>query len=142
MTALLGIYLLMAVVSMFTDEFYYVTVGNQFVRGPLLALGLLPLAIALVLNIIGTIKRRKKLSKKYFIGLLVYLIPMTVAMIVHMFIAIEIIVVFCMALFALVMYGFILSDNIEQFMRQQKKLPINKQELWCFKCARILSATQ
>ena len=122
MTALLGIYLLMSVVSMFTDVFYYVTADNQFVRGPLLALGLLPLAIGLVLNIIGTIKRRKKLSKKYFTGLLVYLIPMTVAMIVHMFIAIEIIVVFCMALFALVMYGFILSDNIEQFMRQQKKI--------------------
>ena len=65
MTALLGIYLVMTVVSIYTDVFYYVTADNRFVRGPLLALGLLPLAIVLVLNIIGTIKRRKKLSKRF-----------------------------------------------------------------------------
>ena len=81
-----------------------------------------PLALMLLLNLMGTIKRQKQLSKKYYIGLMVYMLPMFVAMLVHMFIAIEVFVVAGMALFALIMYGIILSDNVEQFMRQQQKI--------------------
>ena len=119
---LLFAYYVITTVAQFTDVYFYVTPDNGFVRGPLWALSLMPMAAILIVNIAGVIRRRKKLSKKYFSGLLLYLIPMTLTMILHMFIAIEIFVVSGMALFALIMYGLILSDNVEHYMNQQREI--------------------
>lgn len=121
-TALLGVYLVIMVVSQFTDVFFYVTADNEFVRGLLWAVAMAPMAAMIILNIIGAVRRRKKLSKKYFSGLMIYMVPMAVAVILHMFIEIDVFVVSCMALFALIMYGLILSDNIDQYTRQQREI--------------------
>lgn len=121
-TALSGVYLIMLIVAQFTDFFYYVTADNQFFYGPLYALSVSPLLLILFLNIAGTIMRRKSLSKKYFGGLLSYLLLMSATVLVHMFVQIEIFVVFGMALYALIMYGLILSDNMDHYMRQQRQI--------------------
>lgn len=120
--ALLGAYFAVVVASQFTDIFYYVTSDNVFFRGPLWALMMAPLVAILLLNVAAVIRRRKRLSKKYFIGLLVHMIPMTATMILHMFLEIEVFVVTGMALFALIMYGLILSDNVEHYLRQQREI--------------------
>ncbi|MBR1748143.1 MAG: histidine kinase [Clostridia bacterium] len=120
--ALLGVYLVMVIVAQFTDVFYSVTEDNQFIRGKLWALSMAPMVAIMLLNVVALIRRRKKLSQKYFIGLFVYMIPMMIAMIIHMFISIEVFVVAGIALFALVMYGFILTDNVEKYMRQQREI--------------------
>lgn len=119
---LLVIYFALLLVAQFTNAFYYVTSDNQFFYGPFYSLSLVPMILILLLNILGTIKRRKVLSKKVFISLLIYLVPMTAMLIVHTFVAIEIFVVFGMALFAFIMYGLILSDNLEEYMRQQREI--------------------
>ena len=120
--AMLGAYFVMVVVSQFSDAFYYVTSDNRFFRGRLWALSMAPMAAILLLNVAAVVRRRKKLTKKYFVALLVYLIPMSAAMIIHMFVSIEIFVVAGMALFALIMYSLILSDNVEQYMKQQQEI--------------------
>ena len=120
--ALWGEYFVLVIVAQFTDDFYYVTQDNQFFRGPLFALLMLPLAVIMILNIASTIYRRHKLSKRYFVALLVYMVPMTAALIIHMFVSVELFVVFCMALFALLMYGMIISDNMIQYTRQQREI--------------------
>ena len=120
--ALLGVYFAIVVAAQFTEVFFYVTEDNVFVRGQLWAASLAPMAAILILNLIGAVRRRKKLSKKYFIGLLIYMIPMTITVILHMFIAIEVLVVLGMALFALIMFGLILSDNVEHDMDQQREI--------------------
>jgi len=121
-TALSGVYFVMLIASQLMDVFYYVTADNQFFYGPLYALSVSPLLLVLFLNIAGTIMRRKMLSKKYFVGLLSYLLLMSVTVLVHMFIPVEIFVVFGMALYALIMYGLILSDNMDHYMRQQRQI--------------------
>ena len=120
--ALSGVYLITPIIAPFTDIFYYVTADNQFFYGPLYALSVSPLLLILFINTAGTIRRRKSLSKKYFGGLLSYLLLMSVTVLVHMFIPVEIFVVFGMALYALVMYGLILSDNMDHYMRQQRQI--------------------
>lgn len=120
--ALLGLYFIMLVASQYIDAFSYVTADNQFFRGPLWALGLFPVVVTLLLNIIAVFRRRKKLSKKYYIGLLVYLLPMTVALSVHLFLSVDFFIVFGMSLFALIMFGLILTDNEEKFIRQQQEI--------------------
>ena len=122
MIALLGVYFAFLIIAQFTDVFYYVTPDNRFFYGPLYKLSLVPLVLIMLLNITGVIIRRKKLSKKHFTALLIYLLPMTAAIILHMFISVELFVVFGMALFAMIMFGLILSDNMEQYKKQQQEI--------------------
>ena len=122
MTALLCVYFAILIAAQFTDVFYYVTDDNRFFYGPLYKLSLVPLVLIMLLNIVGVIIRRKKLSNKHLVALLVYLIPMSAAIIVQMFINVELFVVFGMALFAIIMFVLILSDNMEQYMRQQQEI--------------------
>ena len=121
-TALLGVHVIMMLTTLFTDVVYCVTPDNRFIRGPLWALWMIPLVLIMIINIAGVIKRRKKLSKRFFIALIVYLLPMTAAIIVHMFISVEVFVIFGMALFAMIMFALILSDNIEQYTKQQRQI--------------------
>ena len=121
-TAVEGIYIISLIAAQFMDAVYYVTDDNRFFRGPLWALWLVPLVVIMLLNIAGVIRRRKKLSKKYFIALLVYLVPMTAAIILHMFISVELYIIFGMALLAMMMFVLILMDNMEQFARQQQEI--------------------
>ena len=118
----MGIYIGVLIATQFTTAFYYVTPNNHFFRGPLWWLWLTPLVLIMICNIAGVIKRRKKLSKKVFIALLVYLLPMTAAIIAHMFISVELFVIFGMALFALIMFILIISDHIEQYTRYQREI--------------------
>ena len=122
MTALLCVYLAFLIIAQFTDVFYYVTPDNRFFYGPLYGLSLVPFVLILLLNIAGVIIRRKKLSKKHFTALLIYLLPMTAAIILHMFVSVELFVIFGMALFAMIMFGLILSDNMEQYAKQQQEI--------------------
>ncbi len=122
MIALLGVYFAFLIIAQFTDVFYYVTPDNRFFYGPLYNLSLVPLVLIMLLNITGVIIRRKKLSKKHFTALLIYLLPMTAAIILHMFISVELFVIFGMALFAMIMFGLILSDNMEQYKKQQQEI--------------------
>ena len=120
--AVMGVDIAVLLVAPFTDIFYIVTPDNYFFRGSLWFLWMSPLVLIMILNIAGVIRRRKKLSKKYLIALLVYLLPMAAVIIVHMFISVELYVVFCMVLFALVMFSLILSDNMEQYASQQQEI--------------------
>ena len=122
MIALMGVYVAFLIVAQFTDVFYYVTPDNRFFYGPLYKLSLVPLVLIMLLNIAGIIIRRKKLSKRHFAAFLIYLLPMTVAIILHMFVSVELFVIFGMALFAMIMFGLILSDNMEHYARQQQEI--------------------
>ncbi|MBQ3264139.1 MAG: histidine kinase [Ruminococcus sp.] len=76
----------------------------------------------MILNIAGLIRRRKKLSKRVFTALLIYLVPTAVFIIMFMFADVEILVSFWMVLCALTMFGLVLMDNVEQYMRQQREI--------------------
>ena len=124
--ALLAVYYIMFIAGQFMDAVYYVTPDNHYIRGPLFALWLSPLVVISILNLAGLIKRRDKLSKRYFVALLLYLLPMTISLFFHMFFEAEVYVVLCMVLFALIMFVLILSDNMDQFMRQQREIARQK----------------
>ena len=124
--ALLAVYYIMFIAGQFMDAAYYVTPDNHYIRGPLFALWLSPIVVISILNLASLIKRRDKLSKRYFVALLLYLLPMTISLFFHMFFEAEVYVVLCMVLFALIMFVLILSDNMDQFMRQQREIARQK----------------
>ena len=109
-------------VAQFTDFIYYVTPDNQFFRGSWYFIIIVPMIGLIIANIIGTIIYRKKLTKKNFIAFLVYLIPLMVVMTVHIFVSVFLFIIIAVCISALSMFAIILTDQVEQYMRQQREI--------------------
>lgn len=126
---LFAILFLVLVSALFIDGFCYVSPNNRYHRGPLYPLFLAPILAIQLLNLVGTIRRRKQLSRKTFLGLLIAILPITITVLVQMFIDIYPIIDICTILSALVMYSFILSDQIEQDRRHKQEIIRQQQEI-------------
>jgi len=124
-----GVYIALLEINMLTDLFFFFTPENLFYRTRWFPLMLLPLVLIMLLNIVGLIRRRKKLSKRYFIAFLIYLLPMSAFIIIHAYTDIELIVFFGVGVCALSMYSLILSDNIMQAIRQQREIAEQEREI-------------
>ena len=115
--------------SAFIEGFFYITPENQYYRGPLYPFFLLPLIVIGFLNLAGTIKRRKRLSRKVFLAFLIAILPIMIALIVHLFIDVFPLIDISYVCSALAMYSFILSDQIEQDRLHQLKIVKQQQEI-------------
>ena len=109
--------------------FYYVTPDNRYYREPLYPLLLLPAVAILLLNLAGTVKRRKRLSRKVFFAFLFALLPMTIAMTTQLFIDFFPLISISYVLAALAMYSFILSDQIEKDLSRQREIARQQKEI-------------
>lgn len=126
---LMAVYLVLLVVSPFTGVFSRVTTGSTYYRGPLYPLLLLPLVAILMFNFAGAIKRRPQLSRKVFLGFLIAIVPMTVALIMQMFADVYPLIDIGFVLSGLSMYGLILSSQIEQDLHNQREIARQQQEI-------------
>ena len=130
--AVLGLEVILILVNIFaafTDGFLFLTPDNQYSRGPLYLLFLLPPIAMLLLNLAGTIRRRKQLSGKVFFAFLIAILPITVSLILYLFIDDFTLVEISVSLSGLAMYSFILSDQIEQDHRQQQEIAGQQQRI-------------
>lgn len=109
-------------ITQFTEDIYYITPDNQFVRGPWYPILIVPMIALVVMNLAGVIRRRHKLTKKYDIAFLVYLLPLLFAMIVQAFTTAFLLIVVAISVSALSMLGIVLADQIEQNLRQQREI--------------------
>ncbi len=128
----LGLWAIMFIIlisAVFIEGFFYVTPKNQYYRGPLYPLFLLPAIAIMLLNLAGTIKFRKRLSRKVFIAFLITILPITVALIISLFVDIFPLIDISYVLSTLAMYSFILSDQIEQDRRQQQEIADQQREI-------------
>lgn len=106
----------------FVGVFTFDTPGYLYSRGPLYPLLLLPLVAILLLTLAGVMRRRARLSHKIYLGFLVAILPMAVALLVQAFIEAFPLMDISYVLSGLSMYGFILSDQAEQRLRHQQKI--------------------
>lgn len=134
--ALYAILFLALVSASFLEGFFYLTPENQYHRGPLYQLILLPLIAIQLLTFAGVIKRRKRLSRKVFFAFLIAILPIAVAVTVLLFVDFLPLFGFSHVLSALAVYSLILSDQIEQdrrrqqeIIRQQQKIARQQQEI-------------
>ena len=109
--------------------FYYPALDSQKDHRVLYALMLLPLVAILLLNLAGLIRRRKQLSHKVYLSLLIAILPMTAVLIVQMFVEVLPLVDISVVISALAMYGIILSDQIEQDLYRQREIARQQQEI-------------
>ena len=122
---LFGICLILLGVAQVTEIFYYVTVENFF-RGRLYYLFILPVVLMMFLNIFGVIRRKKFLSKRYFLAFLLYLLTLTLATLIQaMFDEVnfaEFVMAFGIIFSTSEMVAIVFSDYVNEFFRQQKEI--------------------
>lgn len=119
---LLAVYFVVLASAPFNGVFSYATADNQDYRGPLYALLLLPLIAILLLNLWGAVRRRARMSHKAFLSFVIAQAPMSVALLVMLFVDALPLFDISYVLSALAMYSFILSDQIEQDLHHQREI--------------------
>lgn len=119
---LYGLYFILVVIAQFTSFIYSVTPGGDLRFGPFYPAAVALLVFIGLLSLTGLFRRRNVLSRKYFTVLLISLLPLTAAMTVHMFVSVFPLVDISITASALLMYCIILSDQIEQYLRQQQEI--------------------
>ena len=113
----------------FIEGFFYITPENQYYRGSLYPLLLLPMIAIQLLTLMGTIKRRAQLSRKVFFAFLIAILPVAVALTAQLFVDFYPLVDISYILSALAMYSFILSDQIERDRLQQQEIVRQQTEI-------------
>ena len=121
-SGLWAVYSILVISGAFTDAFFFITPDGQPVRGAWYPLMLLPVTAIDLLNLIGLMQRRKRLSRKVFLSLLMTMLPTALTVLVHMFVDIYLLVDICITLSSLSMYSLILSDQIEQDLTYQREI--------------------
>lgn len=116
------VYFILLNISQFVPWFYYYTPDNHFYRGDWYPLSLVPLVLMMVFNLAAMIRRRDQLPRQIYYALLLYLLPLTVAVLVHMFVSVYLLIFIGISLCAFSMFGIILLDEINQNMRQQREI--------------------
>ena len=117
-----AVYAVLATSGLVIDAFYFVTPDRQVHRGPWYPLMLLPVIAILLLDLAALIQRRGLLSRKVYLSFFITLLPITVTVLVQLFVDAFLLLDICLVLSALSMYGLILSDQIEQDLRQQREI--------------------
>lgn len=120
--ALYGLYFMIVVAAQFNSLIYYVAPDGRLRLGPLYPLAIAPLAAIALFSMACLIRRRKRLPRNIFSAILIALLPMAVALHVHLFVSVFSFIHIGIAITALSMYGIILSDQIEQYLRQQREI--------------------
>ena len=123
------IYFVMLVSAPFIDYITRFTADGQYVRGPWYPLLLLPLIAIMLLNLAGTMRRRKRLSHKSFLSFLIAILPITLSLLVQLFVDVFPLLDISIVLSALSMYSLILSDQIEKDLRHQQELTEKQREI-------------
>lgn len=121
-TALWIVYFIILEIGQFTNIFYIISSDGIFYRTSWFPLMVAPLVLIMLLNLMSLIYRRKRLSKRYIIALLIYMIPLTIFIIIHAFIDIEMVLFLGVGICALSMYSLIVSDYIMQIICQQREI--------------------
>lgn len=117
-----AIFIFLLIIAQFTSAIYYVTPDNIFHFGSWYPLIIVPTIVIELLNLAGLVRRRDMLTKKQFAAILISLLPLTVALTVHLFVASFPFIMTGIAISAISMYGIVLSDEIERQLRQQREI--------------------
>ena len=129
-------WLVLLVGSLFFDGFYLITPDMQYYRGPLYPLIALPTNTIMLLNLAGVLRRRNRLSHKTFVSFLVAIVPITVTLLIHLFVDVFPLIDISIVLSILAMFSLVVSDKIEldmcrqrEFLQQQQEIANQQQEI-------------
>jgi sensor histidine kinase YesM len=124
-----GLFLILSASTPFISGVVRFTPDNQYSRGPLYPLFLLPAIALLLLNFVWIMKSRMRLSRKVFLAFLITILPITAALIVHLFVDVFPLIDLSYVISALAMYSFILSDQIDEDRLRQQEIILQERKI-------------
>lgn len=117
------VYFILLAIAQFTTFFYYVTPDNQYKHGSWHLIMVAPMFAVMIINLFAVIRRRNKLSTKYFVAFLLHLLPLQATLFFHNLFDENIFsVVLGMSISTLAMFAVILYDQIESYIGQQREI--------------------
>ena len=115
------VYVALLVFTQFTTEIYSISADNVYRRGPWYFVLLIPPAAMMGLNCISLFLRRRQLTKKQRAAFAVYLLVPLCCMLIQMFSYGFLMIVIGTSVSVMVMFIFILLDQVDHSIRQQKE---------------------
>jgi len=116
------VYFALLIAAQFTTGIYYIAPDGVYHRGPLYPLLLVPPVLIMAANLVALIRRRKRLSRKQRTAFWDYLVIPTVSMLAQMLSYGLYFIVFGTAISAAFMFLFVLTDQVEQYVRQHEEI--------------------
>ena len=116
------VFFVLNLIAPFTPSLYDIGPDAQFIRGPWYPLGIFPMIMLMILNFQAVVRRRSQLSGNTYIAFMVYLIPLTAALIIHAIVSSYLLVDIGVSISSFGMFCIIVFDQIEQYMRQQREI--------------------
>ena len=120
-TVLLVLHFLLVTVSQFTGLLYTVGQDNIYRRAPLYPLSLVCPTVTLLICLVLLVLLRKRFTKRERIAFCFYLLVPLVAIAAQPFLEGVYVIVQAMAIAVLTMFVFILSDQTERYLRQERE---------------------
>lgn len=127
--ALWAVYIILLVVTQFTPVFYGFDSDGSYFRGALYPLLLIPVILILLLDLAAVIGRRNRLSKRQRNAFLAYILLPAIAMLVQMKLYGLHLTVLATAGAALVMYLFLLEEQVDMNIRQAEEQARQEMEI-------------
>ena len=116
------VYFILLVTAQFTKWIYYYTPDNEYFRGALYPVLLIPLVLLMAVNLFALFKYRAKLSQRYFIAFAVYFLVPLLCMVIQMFYSTVLMAVLGSAVSALIMLWIIVLDQMERSVAQAREI--------------------
>ena len=126
---LLAVFFVLLMSAPFSDSFYYITPDTQYHRGAWYPFLLVPIIAIALLNIIGTVRRRKRFSRTDYQNLLIAALPTAGTFLLQVFIEVYPLIDVCIVFSVLTMYSRALSDQVERDLRRQREIVRQQQEI-------------
>ena len=123
------VFFALLLVSAVTEFGFYLSPEGEYLLSGWFPLLMLPADLIALLIPVSVIRRRGKLSRRYYTSFLVATLPIAAAMILHTFADVYPLISISMILSAVAMFGLILSDQVEQSLRQQREAAEHQREL-------------
>lgn len=121
--ALWTVFCILLVIAQSTDVFWHLGPNGEPEFGPAYSLHIGPILAMQLVVLVGVVRRRHKLSRRRYRAFLLFLVPVTVVCIVHVFvIPVFTLVDITMTISAYAAYRIIMSDTIEQNLFQQREI--------------------
>ena len=115
------VYVFLLVLTQFTTIIYTITPDNVYQRGPWYPVLLAPAVAMMLVNCGALYFRRKTLTPKQWLAFSLYLLIPLVCMLIQMFFYGLLMIVIGTTVSAIILFTFILSDHINQELRQREE---------------------
>ena len=117
--ALWFIYMILLVYTQFSETIYYIDAENVYHRGSWYPILLIPPVLIMAGNLIGLLRRRRKLSARQRLAFAVYLLLPMACMLIQMQFYGLFVIVLGTSVATFFMFTYILMDQTERFYRQE-----------------------